>query len=159
MPAPGERYDTPVIAELDLYPGESVHITFSGDTPPMCADVLHDLVDRAAASDPAPRETFPWRFGDSPDTVAAQAKDRLVALCAFLSTVDTDRLAADIIDRDAKLPAPAPRGRLWTRASLTPHIREAGFEVAEGLPVVPRDDALGRVDAETHLSRAVSARV
>ncbi|WP_215449696.1 bifunctional 2-polyprenyl-6-hydroxyphenol methylase/3-demethylubiquinol 3-O-methyltransferase UbiG [Streptomyces sp. ATCC 21386] len=42
----------------------------------------------------------------------------------------------------------AVRERLWTRASLAPHLREAGFEVCESIPVVPRDDALGRVDAE-----------
>ncbi|MFF0300523.1 methyltransferase domain-containing protein [Streptomyces sp. NPDC004562] len=42
----------------------------------------------------------------------------------------------------------AVRERLWTLTSLTPHIREAGFEVTESIPVVPRDDALGRIDAE-----------
>ncbi|GAA2531013.1 MULTISPECIES: JmjC domain-containing protein [Streptomyces] len=132
MPAPGERYDTPVIAELDLHPGdslyiprgvvhdawttdsESIHITFSGDTPPMWADILHDLLDQAAASDPALRETFPWRFADIPDIIAAQAKERLAALRAFLDTVDTDELADRIIDRHAALPAPAPRGCLAT---------------------------------------------
>lgn len=130
LPAPGERYDTPVIAELDLHPGESlyiprgvvhdawttdsesVHITFSGDTPPMWADVLHDLLDQAAATDPALRETFPWRFADSPDAVAAQAKERLAALRALLDTVNTDELAARIIDRHAALPESAPRGGL-----------------------------------------------
>ncbi|MFF0300521.1 JmjC domain-containing protein [Streptomyces sp. NPDC004562] len=141
LPAPGERYDTPVIAELDLHPGdslyiprgvvhdawttdsESVHITFSGDTPPMWADVLHELVDRAAASDPALRETFPWRFTDAPEAVAAQAKERLAALRVFLDTVDVDELAGSIIDRHAALPAQAPRGRLaaaLAAGALTP---------------------------------------
>ncbi|MGI5438629.1 JmjC domain-containing protein [Streptomyces shenzhenensis] len=130
LPAPGERYDTPVIAELDLHPGESlyiprgmvhdawttdsesVHITFSGDTPPMWADVLHDLVDQAAATEPALRETFPWRFADDPDALAGQAKERLALLRAFLDTADTGQLAAAVIDRHAALPEPAPRGRL-----------------------------------------------
>jgi len=130
MPAPRERYDTPVIARLDLHPGESlyiprgvvhdawttdsesVHITFSGDTPPMWVDILHHLVDQVAAVDPALRETFPWRFADTPDTLAAHAKDRLAALRAFLDTVDTGQLADHIIDRHATLPAPTPRGRL-----------------------------------------------
>ncbi|MGI5429253.1 hypothetical protein [Streptomyces sp. CA-179760] len=42
----------------------------------------------------------------------------------------------------------AVRERLWTPASLTPHIREAGLQVTESIPVVPRDDASGRMDAE-----------
>ncbi|MFJ7077233.1 JmjC domain-containing protein [Streptomyces sp. NPDC098781] len=143
LPAPRERYDTPVIAELDLHPGESlyiprgvvhdawttdsesIHITFSGDTPPMWADVLHELLDQAAAAEPALRETFPWRFADTPDTVAGQAKERLALLRAFLDTVDTDQLAAGIVERHATLPEPAPRRRLaaalaHTRASEPP---------------------------------------
>ncbi|MFJ1730263.1 JmjC domain-containing protein [Streptomyces sp. NPDC088254] len=141
MPRPGEQYDTPVVAELDLHPGESlyvprgyvhdawttdtesVHITFSGDTPPMWADVLHDLLDQAVAEEPALRETFPWRFADAPDAVAGQAKERLALLRAFLDSVDTDQLAARIIDRHSALPEPAPRGRLT--AAL------AGTRVAE----------------------------
>ncbi|MGW0533327.1 JmjC domain-containing protein [Streptomyces sp. NPDC003032] len=138
LPAPSERYDTPVIAELDLHPGEtlyiprgvvhdawttdseSVHITFSGDTPPMGADVPHDLVDQAAAADPALRETLPRRFADDPDVLAGQAKERLAALRAFLDTVDTDQLAAGIVDRHAALPEPAPRGRLANALAGTP---------------------------------------
>ncbi|MEE1757873.1 methyltransferase domain-containing protein [Streptomyces sp. SP18BB07] len=42
----------------------------------------------------------------------------------------------------------AVRERLWNRASLTQHLREAGFEIVDSIPVVPRHDALGRVDAE-----------
>ncbi|MFF0598904.1 JmjC domain-containing protein [Streptomyces antibioticus] len=130
LPSPGEHYDTPVIAELDLRPGdslyiprgvvhdawttdsESVHITFSGDTPPMWADVLHDLVDEAAALDPTLRETFPWRFATAPSAVAAQAEERLATLRAFLDTVDTDALATRVVDRHSARTRPAPRGRL-----------------------------------------------
>ncbi|WP_073758741.1 JmjC domain-containing protein [Streptomyces sp. CB03234] len=142
LPEPGKHYDTPVIAELDLRPGESlyiprgvvhdawttdsasVHITFSGDTPPMWADVLHDLVDQAAAITPALRETFPWRFADAPDTVSTRAKECFAALRAFLDTVDTDALATRIIDRHAALPDPAPRGRLAAALAGTPLSQE-----------------------------------
>ncbi|MFF5447858.1 JmjC domain-containing protein [Streptomyces sp. NPDC012888] len=137
MPRPGETYDTPVVAELDLHPGESlyiprgfvhdawttdsesVHITFSGDTPPMWADVLHDLLDRAAAEHPELRRTFPWRFGEDADGVARQAKESLAVLRAFLDGVDTDDLAARVIERHAALPEPAPRGRLSAALSGT----------------------------------------
>ncbi|MGW0450681.1 JmjC domain-containing protein [Streptosporangium sandarakinum] len=137
LPAPGERYDTPVIAELTLHPGESlyiprgvvhdawttdepsVHITFSGDTPATWADVLHRLVDQAADDDEGLRETFPWRFGDDPDALASQAKDKLARLLAFLDTADTSALAGDIIARHASLPAPAPRGHLTAALART----------------------------------------
>ncbi|MGW4425072.1 JmjC domain-containing protein [Streptosporangium sp. NPDC004631] len=130
LPAPGERYDTPVIAEPTLRPGDSlyiprgvvhdawtgdepsVHITFSGDTPPTWADVMHQLVERAAAEDERLRETFPWRFGDDPDALTGQAKDRIALLIAFLGTADPGRLASEVIARHAALPEPAPRGRL-----------------------------------------------
>ncbi|MFF0598902.1 class I SAM-dependent methyltransferase [Streptomyces antibioticus] len=42
----------------------------------------------------------------------------------------------------------AVRERLWTSASLAPHLREAGLEVADRVPAPARDDGLGRVDAE-----------
>ncbi|MFF3849698.1 hypothetical protein [Streptomyces sp. NPDC002328] len=42
----------------------------------------------------------------------------------------------------------AVRERLWAAASLLPWTVEAGFEVIESIPAVPRDDASGRIDAE-----------
>jgi hypothetical protein len=40
------------------------------------------------------------------------------------------------------------RERLWTEATLAPHLTAAGFHVAERTTAVARDDALGRVDID-----------
>ena len=131
LPAPGASYDTPVIAELTLRPGESlyiprgivhdawtgdepsVHITFSGDTPPTWATVLHDLVDQAA-DDPALREAFPWRFGDDPVALAATARERLDLFSDHLAKLDPADVAGQIIARHGRLPGHPPSGRLRT---------------------------------------------
>ncbi|MFJ1730261.1 class I SAM-dependent methyltransferase [Streptomyces sp. NPDC088254] len=42
----------------------------------------------------------------------------------------------------------AVRERLWTHDTLVPHVHAAGLRVTERLKAVPRDDSLGRVDAE-----------
>jgi hypothetical protein len=130
LPAPGERYDTPVIAELSLRPGESlyvprgvvhdcwttdemsVHVTFSGDTPVTWADVLHDVLDQITDADPDLRAALPWRFADDPAALTDVAGSVLDHLRAALAAVDPADVADRVLDRHTHVPDTPPRGQL-----------------------------------------------
>lgn len=130
LPAPGERYDTPVIAELSLRPGESryvprgvvhdcwttdemsVHVTFSGHTPVTWADVLHDVLDQITDADPDLRAALPWRFADDPAALTDVAGSVLDHLRAALAAVDPADVADRVLDRHTHVPDTPPRGQL-----------------------------------------------
>lgn len=130
LPAPGERYDTPVLAEFSLHPGQSlylprgfvhdcwttdemsVHVTFSGDTPVTWTDILLDEVRAVADADPELRAALPWRFADDPAAVAAAAGSALTRLSTAIGATDPAAVADQVLLDHALRPERTVRGML-----------------------------------------------
>jgi ribosomal protein L16 Arg81 hydroxylase len=137
LPTPGAVTDGPTIAELDLRPGESLfvprgvvhdawttdsaslHITFSGDAPVTWTDLLHELVDQIADTDPNLRAALPWRFADDPDHLTDVAAHTVDRFRTALADHDPARLATTVLTRHSHTPERAPRGLITNLVRAT----------------------------------------